>query len=238
MRRGANLGLSLTIINPPDYARAAKLSRLLEPVQHRSYVLVALLCRHVVDDSVRFHRCPLGVLAGLELVLARVAATIASVKSTLVVLLASCAVVHAAPLTCPSDGAAIVVDTERHRMALCEAGESVRELPVAIGGGGVDKQREGDRKTPLGSYSLGPPRESSKFHRFMEVGYPTRKQRAEGRTGGDVGIHGPSRKYRGLGAVSNWFDWTDGCIAVASDEAIDQVASWVTEKLPNRVVIQ
>jgi murein L,D-transpeptidase YafK len=160
------------------------------------------------------------------------------VRVIVVILLVSCASLHASPLKCPNDVAAIVVDTESHRMGLCEAGLPVRELPVAIGGGGVDKQREGDRKTPLGSYPLAAPRDSSKFHRFIEVGYPTREQRAEGRTGGDVGIHGPSRKHPWLGKVRNWFDWTDGCIAVASDEAIDQVVSWMTQKHPSRVVIR
>jgi murein L,D-transpeptidase YafK len=160
------------------------------------------------------------------------------VRNPLILVLASCASVHASPLVCPHDDAAIVIDTDGHRMGLCETGKLVRDLPVAIGGGGVDKQREGDRKTPLGSYPLDPPRESRKFHKFIAVGYPTREQRAEGRTGGDIGIHGPSRKHSWLGRFRNLVDWTDGCIAVATDEVIDQVAAWAVAKGPNRVVIQ
>jgi len=150
---------------------------------------------------------------------------------------AACGISHASP-SCPRDPAAIVVDTREHRMTLCEVGVAVRDLPVAIGSGGVDKQREGDRKTPLGSYSLASPQLSDKFHKFLLIGYPTADQRARGKTGGDVGLHGPSRKHDWLGRLRNWLDWTDGCIAVATDEAIDQVARWVTEKHARRIVIE
>jgi murein L,D-transpeptidase YafK len=148
----------------------------------------------------------------------------------------------APPIACPYDAATIVVDTYAHRMALCETGVVVREFPVAIGGGGVDKHKQGDRKTPLGTYSLDAPRESSRFHKFLAIGYPTAAQRAEGRTGGDVGIHGPANRL----GWRKWFwrdggpmtDWTDGCIAVGSAEAIEQIATWATSKHANRVVIQ
>lgn len=144
----------------------------------------------------------------------------------------------ASPIACPRDAAAIVVDTNAHRMALCEAGVAVRELSVAIGTGGVDKQREGDQKTPLGSYPLSPPRASARFHTFILIGYPTAEQRANGLTGSAVGIHGPSRKHDWLGRTRNWVDWTNGCIAVATDEAIDQVAAWMTKTGAHRVVIE
>ena len=155
----------------------------------------------------------------------------------LLVFCASCATLHAEPRTCPSANA-IVVDTANHKMLLCESGHPVRELSVALGGGGIGKQREGDRKTPLGSYSLAEPRQSEKFHTFIEVGYPTADQRAAGLTGGDVGIHGPSRKRAWLGRLRNFFDWTDGCIAVATDDEIDAVAAWVRASKTARVVIE
>jgi murein L,D-transpeptidase YafK len=149
-----------------------------------------------------------------------------------VILLVGCA----RPMQCPID-TAIVVDTASHRMALCEGGVVAAQLSVAIGGGGVDKQHEGDRKTPRGSYPLGPPRSSAKFNTFVPVGYPTPAQRSAGRTGGDIGIHGPSRKRAWLGRLRNWVDWTDGCIAVATDDAIDKVARWIARAKPKRVQI-
>jgi murein L,D-transpeptidase YafK len=152
------------------------------------------------------------------------------------IVLVGCA--HAAPIKCPVGDASIVVDTSEHRMALCEAGKPIEELPVAIGGGGTGKVREGDRKTPIGSFALAAPRTSSKFHVFIGIGYPTSVQISQGATGGDVGIHGPSRRYGWLSGVRNWFDWTDGCIAVASDQAIDRVARWVRDARPGRVEIR
>lgn len=144
----------------------------------------------------------------------------------------------ASPISCPRDAAAIVVDTSAHRMSLCEAGVAVRELSVAIGTAGVDKRREGDQKTPLGSYPLSAPRPSDRFHTFILIGYPTAEQRAKGMTGSAVGIHGPSRKHSWLGRMRNWVDWTNGCIAVSTDKAIDEVAAWMTKTGARRVVIE
>lgn len=149
--------------------------------------------------------------------------------------LAMCAPAYAD--TCPRD-TAIVVDTAAHRMTLCQAGSAVHQYRVAIGRGGIGKAREGDRKTPLGSYPLAAPRASAKFHQFIEVGYPTPAQRAQGLTGGDIGIHGPSRTYAWLGRLRNHVDWTSGCIAVATDDAIDEIAAWTARAKPARVIIR
>jgi murein L,D-transpeptidase YafK len=153
----------------------------------------------------------------------------------LVVVMLSAATAHADP--CPSD-TAIVISTAAHRMTLCEGGHAIHEYRVAIGGGGIGKQREGDRKTPLGSYSLATPRESVNFHQFIEIGYPTAEQRDRGFTGSAVGIHGPSRKHAWLGRLRNYVDWTDGCVAVSSDDAIDEVAAWAARAKPARVIIE
>jgi murein L,D-transpeptidase YafK len=150
------------------------------------------------------------------------------------VALAGC---HAAPLQCPRD-TVIVVDTDRHRMGLCESGKLVRELPVALGEGGVGKHREGDRRTPRGSYPLGEPRPSAKFHVFVPIGYPTTDQRALGMSGTDIGIHGPSRKRKWLGSWSSWTDWTYGCIALATDDAIDGVVDWIEAYHPRGIEIE
>ena len=149
--------------------------------------------------------------------------------------LAMSATAYADP--CPRD-TTIVVDTSSHRLSLCAAGSAVHEYAVALGRGGVGKAREGDRKTPIGSYALAAPRASAKFHQFIAVGYPTRAQRAQGLTGGDIGIHGPSRKYAWLGRLRNHVDWTDGCIAVATDGAIDEIAAWMVRARPARVIIR
>jgi len=114
-------------------------------------------------------------------------------------------------------------------MHLCRAGESDRSFTVALGSGGVGKQKQGDARTPLGRYGLGPPRGSKNFHIFVPVGYPTAEQARMGFTGSAIGIHGPPRGYGTLAQLAMLVaqDWTIGCIAVATDEDIEAVAAWL-----------
>lgn len=139
---------------------------------------------------------------------------------------------------CVKKGTAIVVDTGAHSMWLCQSEHRFREIPVAIGRGGVDKRSQGDQKTPLGEYELGAPRSSEQFGLFIPVGYPTKTQREKGYTGGDIGVHGPPRRWEWLGRLTTWVDWTQGCLAVGSDEAISELAQWVRAQKVKRILIQ
>jgi murein L,D-transpeptidase YafK len=67
---------------------------------------------------------------------------------------------------------------------------------------------------------------------FIPIGYPTANQRRDGYTGSAIGIHGPSRIFTRAGWMNTAADWTKGCIAVASDEAINEIAAWVENKQP------
>lgn len=158
--------------------------------------------------------------------------------STLV-LLAAVTVPFTAPSPCARVGAAVLVETGAHRLSLCQDGRASETFRVALGTGGVGKQREGDAKVPLGEYPLGTPRGSAQFGTFILVGYPTRAQRRAGFTGGAVGVHGPTRASRFLSSASNTdSDWTLGCIAVGSDAEIQRIAAWVREKRIARILIR
>jgi hypothetical protein len=50
-----------------------------------------------------------------------------------------------------------------------------------------------------------------------------------------IGLHGPPRATKDEGDVNIDTDWTWGCIALRSDERIDEVAAWVREKKVTRV---
>ncbi len=128
---------------------------------------------------------------------------------------------------CSNVGAAIVVHVSERRLWLCDQGGASKEFAVALGKGGVGKVTEGDQKTPLGDYWLGQPRASKEFGTFIPIGYPTEEQRKRGATGGDVGIHGPKRGFAWTGRMGTWINWTRGCIAVATDAAILEIAGWV-----------
>lgn len=163
----------------------------------------------------------------------------------LVSLLASLFVVSCNPVTvvgtsneaCAVDGDLVVVDTRTHELWLCREHRAVARTKVALGRGGLDKTREGDGRTPLGTYSLGEPRSSVRFGTFIPIGYPTVEQSRRGFTGTHVGIHGPDRRVSWLGAVSTWIDWTAGCVATGNDDEIALVAAFVRERRP-RVLLR
>lgn len=119
-----------------------------------------------------------------------------------------------------------------HRLHLCEAGTLLRSYPVDLGAGGLDKRREGDGKTPIGTYPLAHPRGSTSFGTFIHLGYPTEAQRRQGRTGSAIGIHGPSRVASGLGVNAIRVDWTAGCIALPTDREVKEVAAFVRRHRP------
>lgn len=131
---------------------------------------------------------------------------------------------------CAAGESAVVVDTAARRLSLCDAGDVEGRFRVALGGGGVGKRREGDRKTPLGVYPLGTARRSKAFGIFIPVGYPTRDQKRRGFTGSAIGIHGPARGAAWLGNATTWADWTDGCIALGSDDDVATVVRWMTAR--------
>jgi murein L,D-transpeptidase YafK len=108
---------------------------------------------------------------------------------------------------------------------------------VSLGSGGVPKTADGDRKTPIGEFSLGKARRSAKYGTFIEIGYPNEPQRTVGYTGKDVGIHGPPRSEAGIrqssavSAASSKVriieDWTDGCIATQTDAELKEIVAWI-----------
>jgi hypothetical protein len=132
---------------------------------------------------------------------------------------------------CPSKGTAVVVETGAHRMSLCADGVALKEYRVALGSGGVATKRVGWAQTPLGTYTLVAPRPSKQFHTFIGLVNPDPKRFSAWA----IGLHGPPRESKDSGDVNVDSDWTWGCIAVASDQLIDEVAAFVRERKVTRV---
>lgn len=137
-------------------------------------------------------------------------------------------------LPMPLPQARIVVRKAERRLDLLDGDRTVRSFRIALGGEPEGhKQREGDGRTPEGTYRICTRLERSRFHLFMGLDYPAPAD-AAGRTdvtdaerdaiasahrtggvppwgtvlGGAVGIHGGG-SHR---------DWTLGCIAVEDAE--------------------
>lgn len=138
-----------------------------------------------------------------------------------------------APLQGPQDPCAfflpsrVYVNSRTHRLYLCDSGRTQKSYNIAIGQAGRDKHQEGDNRTPLGTYPLTPARLSDQFGLFILVGYPTPAQIDAGYTGDSIGIHGPRRgtQCNGVGNVNA--DWTEGCVAVANDVFIEEIADFL-----------
>lgn len=128
---------------------------------------------------------------------------------------------------CEGKGTKILVLTKEHYLILCEQNKIADMYDVSIGRGGVDKRAAGDLRTPIGAYKLGKSKESSDFHRFIPVGYPTAQQAKAGYTGDSIGIHGPKRLFKCSGVLALKMDWTAGCMAVGYDNYIDDIVSWM-----------
>jgi murein L,D-transpeptidase YafK len=124
----------------------------------------------------------------------------------------------------------VAVRTATHELTLCSAGVAVGRFPVALGRGGTGKRQAGDALTPVGTYRLGAPRPSARFGTFIPIAYPTRSQARAGFTGAGVGIHGPPRGWDEAALPSTAVDWTLGCIATGSDDAVRAIANFVQRR--------
>ena len=122
-------------------------------------------------------------------------------------------------------------------MELMHANQVIKTYKIALGGNPVGpKQREGDHRTPEGSYVIDRRNEHSKFHRSLHVSYPNAADREHARKlgvspGGDIFIHGLPNGYGWIGAAHRAHDWTDGCIAV-SDKEIEEIWDLVDNGTP------
>jgi len=122
----------------------------------------------------------------------------------------------------------IVIHKTAHTLEFIHGGKVLHTYKVALGSGGLaPKQRQGDHRTPEGTYHVDAKNPQSQFYKAFHLSYPSPEDSARARSqhlspGGDVEIHGLPKAYKGLGSTQHLFDWTDGCIAL-SDEQIDEL---------------
>lgn len=120
----------------------------------------------------------------------------------------------------------LVLKAERKLLLL--AGETVvRTMNISLGlipeG---PKRREGDYRTPEGSYFLESKKSDSDFFLSLKISYPNAHDRELARSlgvdpGGQIMIHGLPNELKHAEAMYDGWDWTDGCIAVSNSDMID-----------------
>jgi murein L,D-transpeptidase YafK len=122
----------------------------------------------------------------------------------------------------------VVVYKQQRKLVLLSQGKEVRIYKIALGGAPVGaKTRQGDHKTPEGTYVLDARNPHSQFYKSFHISYPSAKDAAAARragvaAGGDIMLHGLPKEYAWVGKAHTLHDWTDGCIAV-SDEEMDEI---------------
>jgi hypothetical protein len=129
------------------------------------------------------------------------------------------------------------IQTQKHNLFICENSTIINKFKISIGKSGAGKTLAGDKKTPLGVYTLESPRISNRFGIFIPIQYPTIEQKQSGYTGNDVGIHGPFRLFTWAGSMNTWIDWTKGCVAVSTNSEIETIANWVKKHPSAQVII-
>lgn len=121
----------------------------------------------------------------------------------------------------------VVVEKENRKLHLLKNGEVFRTFEIALGVEPVgDKEREGDQRTPEGSYTLDGRNPDSDFFLAIHISYPSAAERAVARVngydpGGAIMIHGQPNVPTYSTAYYRTQDWTNGCIALSNSDMID-----------------
>lgn len=147
----------------------------------------------------------------------------------LVVLLLAGAAFYLQPPAVPVDAPAftgtverIVIEKGARQMALIQNGRVVRRYAIALGWAPAgDKFRQGDGRTPEGSFRIAVRNDASKYHLSLGLDYPQPADRARAAAGGfdpggDIMIHGQPNALPDGTIIKG--DWTAGCIAVSNAE--------------------
>ena len=135
----------------------------------------------------------------------------------------------------------IVVEKARRTMTLMNGNKVLKTYLVALGGHPVGaKERQGDSKTPEGSYVIESKNSHSQFHLSLRISYPNATDREHAHKlsvnpGGDIFIHGLAPSFSRIGALHRKMDWTNGCIAV-TDQEIEEI--WKLVPVGTRVEIK
>jgi tetratricopeptide (TPR) repeat protein len=123
----------------------------------------------------------------------------------------------------------ILVEKKDRRLMLISKGEVLKTYKIALGGNpNGPKERQGDNKTPEGTYFIDSRNKDSRYHLSLHISYPNERDKKRAKElgvspGGNIMIHGIKNGFSWVGDSHTEVDWTKGCIAVTDDE-IEEIA--------------
>ena len=135
----------------------------------------------------------------------------------------------------------VLVRKSEKRMYLMKNGEIYKKYKVSFGANPKGhKEQEGDERTPEGKYILDYKKSDSSFYKAIHISYPNKKDIENAKKngvspGGQIMIHGQKNGLGWLSFATQWFNWTDGCIAVTNKE-MDEI--WKLVKVNTPILIE
>ena len=133
----------------------------------------------------------------------------------------------------------VLIEKKERRLTLLSKGEVIKTYKIALGGDPVGpKERQGDNKTPEGTYIIDSRNSNSGYHLSLHISYPNEKDKMRAKElgvspGGDIMIHGIKNGLAWVGTLHAGIDWTKGCIAV-TDEEMEEIYKLV----PNGTIVE
>ena len=133
----------------------------------------------------------------------------------------------------------ILIEKNARRLMLISQGEVLKSYKIALGGNPIGpKERQGDNKTPEGTYVIDGRIKDSRFYRSLHISYPNERDKNRAKElgvspGGNIMIHGIKNGFSWVGDAHTGVDWTKGCIAV-TDEEIEEISKLA----PNGTIIE
>src|SRR6185369_13147684 len=112
----------------------------------------------------------------------------------------------------------ILIEKKERRLTLISKDKELKTYKIALGGNpDGPKERQGDNKTPEGTYIIDSRNSDSRYHLSLHISYPNEKDRKRAKQlgvspGGDIMIHGIKNGFSWVGDLHTGVDWTKGCI--------------------------
>ena len=134
----------------------------------------------------------------------------------------------------------VYVDKSERAISFFNGKELLAKYRISLSRSSVGhKEREGDKRTPEGTYTLDYKNPNSQYYRSIHISYPNQQDRTSAKRrgvspGGAIMIHGQPNRSRYAASELQQYDWTDGCIALTNTE-MDVV--WAMVDVPVRIQI-
>ncbi len=133
----------------------------------------------------------------------------------------------------------VLIEKKERRLTLLSKGEVIKAYKIALGGDPVGpKERQGDNKTPEGTYIIDSRNSNSDYHLSLHISYPNEKDKMRAKKigvspGGNIMIHGIKNGLSWVDDSHTEVDWTKGCIAVTNRE-MEEIYRFV----PNGTIVE